>query len=65
MCTCWCVSYIKVNVSPLMSHGGQCDHSSSSRVLHPLQQQAGQQEVAQVINTKLHAEAILCPTVTN
>lgn len=46
-----------------MSHGGQRDHSASPCLLHPLQQQTGQQEVTQVVHPKLDAIAVLSPPV--
>lgn len=71
---CFCVfvccnsdlkAHLKVNVSPAVSHGGQSDHSSSSRLLHSLQQQAGQQEVTQVVYPELDAEAVFSPPVSH
>lgn len=56
-------THVKVNVSPAMSHGGQRDHSSSPCLLHPLQQQIGQQEVTQVVHPELDAISVLSPPV--
>lgn len=62
---CVCVCHLEVDVSPAMSHGGQSDDSSSARLLQPLQQPAGQQEVTQVVHPELDTETVLRPPVTH
>lgn len=58
-------AHLKVDVSPAVSHGGQSDHSSSPSLFQTLQQQAGQQEVTQVVHPKLDAKTIFCPAVSH
>lgn len=56
-------THLEVDVPPAISHRGQRDHSSSPQLLQTLQQQAGQQEVTQVVHPELDAETVLGPSV--
>lgn len=56
-------AHLEVDASPAVSHGGHGDHASSSRLLQTLQEQARQQEVAQVVHPELDAETVFCPAV--
>lgn len=57
------IAYLEVDVTPSVGHGPHSDHAASTRLLETVQQQARQQEVAQVVHSKLHSEAVLRPTV--
>lgn len=54
---------IKVDLAPLMSHRGQGDHTSFVAFLKPLQQEARQQEVAKMVDTKLDTKTIFSSSV--
>lgn len=49
---------IKVNVSPAICHGAQCDYMALSALLQVVQQKTDQQEVAEVVDPKLNSKAI-------
>ena len=50
---------IKIDGAKMMKRGSHVDHSTGSTLLQTVQQQDGQQEGADVVNTKHHAQAIL------
>lgn len=46
------------SVTFFMSQAGDCYNAARSRLLQEVQQAVGQEEVAQVVRTKLHFESI-------
>lgn len=54
---------VKVDLAPLVSHGGQSDHTSSRALLKSVQQEARQQEVAEMVDTKLDSKTIFSSTI--
>lgn len=54
---------IEVDLAPLMSHRGQGDHTASGALLKPVQQEARQQEMAKMVDTKLDTKPIFSSTV--
>lgn len=52
-------------MSPAVSQRGHSDHASSPRLLQTLQQQRGQQEVTQVVDSELDTETVICPAISH
>jgi len=59
------LTHLKVDVSPAIGHGGQGDHAAPLPLLQAGQQQVGQQEVTQVVDPQLDAEAVLGAAVSH
>lgn len=54
---------VKVDLAPLISHGGQSDNTCVMALLKPVQQEARQQEVAKMVHTKLDTKTIFSSTI--
>lgn len=54
------VQVVKVDVAVFVEFGGNDDNAAGRRSLEEVQQQVSEEEVAQVIHSKLHLKTIFC-----
>lgn len=57
------VQVLEVNVAVLVEFGGDHHDAAGGRSFQEIQEQVGEQEVAQVVDPKLHLKAVLCSGV--